>query len=432
VTRPVVFLGPSATRDAFARLADADIWPPAAHGDIYRAVTGGARVIGLVDGVFDSVRSVWHKEILWALDQGVALLGASSMGALRAAELAPLGMQGVGWVFDAFASGRLEDDDEVALIHAPARLGFRPLSEAMVNVRRTAEQAAAEGVITPGGSEALVIAAKAQFYPDRDWPKILHEARLRPDDRQAFERWLPSGRIDIKAEDALALARALADVAPRAAGETPFRYEPTILAERARLVALRAGIGGDPDMARGAVLAEEVRLADPDWPDIEATALAEALATSRAAHLGLPLDEDALAAAIAAFRGANGLETAEAVEDWLGARRIDVNRLLETLARQVRLRQAKDELAPLAAAALQDRAWLRPDAPALMARGADKRARLARARDAAALPCDISVAQPFPADLYDADSLEAWRDEYRYRALLARDDPASGPHADET
>ena len=99
----VVFLGPTlAPRDATFLLA-ADYLPPACQGDIYRAVRDRRPVaIGLVDGVFQQAPAVWHREILWALTRGVHVFGAASMGALRAAELAPFGMQGVGRVFEAY------------------------------------------------------------------------------------------------------------------------------------------------------------------------------------------------------------------------------------------------------------------------------------------------------------------------------------------
>jgi hypothetical protein len=46
--------------------------------------------------IFDSTPAVLHKEILWAMDRGVGVSGAASMGALRAAELHWYGMVGVG------------------------------------------------------------------------------------------------------------------------------------------------------------------------------------------------------------------------------------------------------------------------------------------------------------------------------------------------
>lgn len=57
---------------------------------------------GIVDGSFHQTRAVRHKEILALIDAGVTVLGAASMGALRAAELDTYGMIGVGRVYDDF------------------------------------------------------------------------------------------------------------------------------------------------------------------------------------------------------------------------------------------------------------------------------------------------------------------------------------------
>ena len=83
-----VFLGPTLPVEEAARILDAVYLPPAAQGDVLMATDDGADVIGIVDGYFQGAPSVWHKEILWAMSRGVRVLGSSSMGALRAAELA--------------------------------------------------------------------------------------------------------------------------------------------------------------------------------------------------------------------------------------------------------------------------------------------------------------------------------------------------------
>jgi len=114
-----------------------DFFAPAHQGSVFRAVTEGYRVIGIVDGLFGNVPSIWHKEILYALSEGAAVFGAASMGALRAAELSSLGMIGIGLAYRLFRRGVLKDDDEVCVIHAPADSGFRPLSIAMLDFRLT-------------------------------------------------------------------------------------------------------------------------------------------------------------------------------------------------------------------------------------------------------------------------------------------------------
>ncbi|TVT40867.1 hypothetical protein FNH05_23330 [Amycolatopsis rhizosphaerae] len=45
----------------------------------------------MIDGYFHHVPSVQHKEILYAQHQGLMVVGCSSMGALRAAELTDFG-----------------------------------------------------------------------------------------------------------------------------------------------------------------------------------------------------------------------------------------------------------------------------------------------------------------------------------------------------
>ena len=64
-------------------------------------------MIGVIDGYFEVVPTVWHKEILWAMSQGIHVYGAASIGALRAAELAEFGMNGVGQIYQQYRSGEL-------------------------------------------------------------------------------------------------------------------------------------------------------------------------------------------------------------------------------------------------------------------------------------------------------------------------------------
>src|SRR5579859_4749374 len=109
----VIFLGPTLEVNEARKVLGGEYLPPAAQGDLYRVARERPFSIGLVDGYFEHVPAVWHKEILWALSQGIHVFGAASMGALRAAELHPFGMQGVGRIFEAFRDGMLEDDDEV-------------------------------------------------------------------------------------------------------------------------------------------------------------------------------------------------------------------------------------------------------------------------------------------------------------------------------
>ncbi|HET6764175.1 MAG TPA: TfuA-like protein [Longimicrobiaceae bacterium] len=211
----VVFLGPSLpVEEARAIFPDATYLPPARQGDVLSAV-GIHRpdVIALVDGEFGQSLSVWHKEILYAMERGIHVYGASSMGALRAAECAPFGMKGVGRVYSMFASGELTDDDEVALAHAHDEAGYRALSVPMVNVRVSLAEAARAGVVSAAQARRLTEIAKGLFFPERSYARVLRQAAgegMPEETVAALREWLAAGKRDVKRDDAVELLRTLA------------------------------------------------------------------------------------------------------------------------------------------------------------------------------------------------------------------------------
>src|SRR4029077_3108387 len=132
MTNVYIFTGPTLSpREALPEL-DAMYLPPASEGDVYRVALKQPKAIGIIDGYFQSMPTVRHKEILWAMSRGIHVFGSASMGALRAAELAAFGMEGVGTIFESYRDGILEDDDEVTITHGSADVGFQAASEALV------------------------------------------------------------------------------------------------------------------------------------------------------------------------------------------------------------------------------------------------------------------------------------------------------------
>src|SRR5271167_289767 len=158
-----VFVGPTLAAEEIAASGEFVCLPPVAQGDLYRAARLRPRAIGVIDGFFSGAPSVWHKEILWAISQGIPVFGSASMGALRAAELHAFGMRGVGRIFEAFRDGALEDDDEVAVVHGPAEIGYLAASEPMVNIRETLALAETKGVLTPESRRSLEGFAKSLY-----------------------------------------------------------------------------------------------------------------------------------------------------------------------------------------------------------------------------------------------------------------------------
>jgi hypothetical protein len=211
-----VFAGPTISAEEARQILDVHYLPPASQGDVFRLVaTTDVSVIGLIDGNFREVPAVWHKELLWAMSQGVQVVGAASMGALRAAELAEFGMVGEGCIFEAYRSGILapygdvfEDDDEVAVIHAPAELGYRPMSDALVDMRCTFDLATKHGVISTELRDRLTSLGKSLYYADRSYNAVIEMARRDGSPAAELERlrdWLPDGCVSRKKQDAVAM-----------------------------------------------------------------------------------------------------------------------------------------------------------------------------------------------------------------------------------
>ncbi len=287
----VIFVGPTLRAETVRGLLDATILPPVQQGDVYRAVRDRPRAIGIIDGYFDGVPSVWHKEILWALEQGIPVFGSASMGALRAAELADFGMIGVGRVFEDYLSGTITDDDEVAVLHGPAELGFMPLSEPMVSIRATLSKAQMAKVVSDMEAQALLTAAEALHYRERAWDNVIAAAG----DGLAleeFQNWLPGGQVDAKGDDAREMLAQMAQylAADSDAPETP-RVERTLVWRelQARVDAETASLDSETR-----ALVDELRL-DPDlYAELRDRAALNLLAQDETRRQGLDPDKDAV------------------------------------------------------------------------------------------------------------------------------------------
>jgi hypothetical protein len=207
----IVFLGPSLEQSEAEKILSAEYRPPAKRGDLLAAAGHGATVIGLIDGVFHQESAVAHREILAAIKHGIKVIGASSMGALRAAEMDTLGMVGIGRIYRMYKSGELESDDEVALVFDPS--SGLALSEPLINIRFTLELARDTGVIDPAAYDALLASARSLFYPKRTYRAVVSVAgdAIEEKIRERFLNWVISGACDQKREDAVAALEYIRD-----------------------------------------------------------------------------------------------------------------------------------------------------------------------------------------------------------------------------
>ncbi|MEV5409918.1 TfuA-like protein [Thermopolyspora sp. NPDC052614] len=210
--RAVVFVGPSVPPDAVrAIVADrVETRPPVRRGDIQALYADGGAPpthIGIIDGQFFQGLSISPKEILAVMDEHRArVYGAASMGALRAAELHPWGMIGVGDIFEMYRSGRVDADDEVAITYDEDTM--RALCEPMVNMRVAFDAAVARGVVPAHVGALAVRTAKRLYFPDRTYRRVLDElaGAIPGDDHARLSGFLQGEDVpDAKRADGVAL-----------------------------------------------------------------------------------------------------------------------------------------------------------------------------------------------------------------------------------
>lgn len=205
-----VFLGPTLAVGRAKKELEAIYLPPVSEGGVYQLWHRRPRAIGIVDGSFNHARAVSHKEILWIMKQGIHVFGSAALGALRAAELAKFGMRGVGWIYNTFNSGILDRDDELAVAYSISKRGYPRQSESMVNIRRTLQRAQLEDIVSADTCEILISCGADMFYRDRAWPDLLElssAAGADLNELSLLRGWLPTGRVDQQADDAIAMLR---------------------------------------------------------------------------------------------------------------------------------------------------------------------------------------------------------------------------------
>ncbi len=209
--RVCVFVGPSLSRaEVTTRCADiaADVvvLGPVQQGDLLRIAELEPTHVCIIDGAFFQVPSVTHKEILLTLQHGVHVLGAASLGALRAAELDVFGMEGVGAIYRLYKTCKIDGDDEVAVLHADAADGYVALSEPLVNIRYNLRRARAQRVISRTTVATVLASAKALHFTRRTYAAALAEAasNVPPNELTTLRRFLQHQAIDLKRNDARA------------------------------------------------------------------------------------------------------------------------------------------------------------------------------------------------------------------------------------
>lgn len=204
-----VFLGLSLTsEEARNLLPDADYRPPAARGDLIWAAEAGARIIGLIDGVFYQQAAVAPREILHAIRKGIVVIGGSSMGALRAAELDRYGMIGAGEIYRWYKEGLVNSDDAVAVAFNPET--FKTISEPLVNFMATVRALTNRGAISDREGEEIVNSARQLPFQFRNISRVVQKSVQNGIDLERGKdllRLLKDNWVDQKKLDALEVVK---------------------------------------------------------------------------------------------------------------------------------------------------------------------------------------------------------------------------------
>lgn len=290
----VAFLGPSlSAAAATAVVPDVHLLAPVCQGDLSTVVEARRpRGILIVDGEFGQSLSVWHKEILAAIRAGIRVVGASSMGALRAAELDRYGMEGVGEIYAYYRDGWLTDDADVALLHGDADSGYRALTWPIVNVRSTVAALERGGVIDAAHAKATLVAAGQLHFSERTASAV--EKQLRADGLGAAAARdvvaaIVAGFVDQKAADAVAGFEHLArlDAIPPPTAETPLHIDVHTFSA---LLSSDTAIERDGVSLRRYQLVNDVALHEPEFEQVVHRALERRLLTSLAGDFGVRID----------------------------------------------------------------------------------------------------------------------------------------------
>lgn len=198
----VIFVGSSLKLEEARTVWDGAVYrPPVKRGDIPELLDEKPwpAIVGIIDGLFEQVASVGHREIRMLLDRNITVVGGASIGALRSCEMKPFGMHSIGTVARWYQSELIRSDEEVAVAIDPR--GYESVSVALVTVRYALTAALDEGLIEAEKAGEIIKTARQIHYKERTWDRLLQGSL---DHLKAF---LVHPDRDIKRLDALDVVR---------------------------------------------------------------------------------------------------------------------------------------------------------------------------------------------------------------------------------
>lgn len=212
--KPVIFLGPSLSREKARKILDADYRLPAKKGDLLQLILKEVNIVGLVDGYFLQDYPPTPIEVYNLVrKRNVKVFGSSSLGALRAVELGKYGMMGIGKIFRLFRDGILESDDEVAVTFTDYT-NYK--SEALIDIRYNLFLAQKYKIIDNTTGRSILKVSKQTYFPYRTYEDILDKCRLKypeiDSQLESFRDYILNNKKSLKERDAVRLLKHIKNI----------------------------------------------------------------------------------------------------------------------------------------------------------------------------------------------------------------------------
>jgi hypothetical protein len=151
-------------------------------------------------------------------------------------------MIGVGEIYRGYRTGTLTDDGDVALLHAPAEVGYRPLTVALVDLRATLSALVMRERISATSAARIEAVAAAIHFSERTWQRVADSAAPSPRQARHLCRELAEAHVERKRLDALEMVRRMIAEAGAPPSSRPF-WPPNTPAFQAAL--RRAGLADE-------------------------------------------------------------------------------------------------------------------------------------------------------------------------------------------
>ena len=244
------------------------------------------------------------------------------MGALRAAELHPFGMVGIGQVYEWYRDGTIDADDEVAVAHGPAEFAFARL---VGLTRRHQGRLRRSGMLPassrrrwpPHSSRWRELITTSSGVCAARWRRPV-TAAVTTLQLEAMEQFVARARPGVKERDARTLLETLAritddELAPL---QVDYEVERTVFLERLEHEVEQEGPSSIPGTAT-----DEIEVAGLGEPVavLRKKVLLRLLARREADRIGMRASEAEIRAGVDDFRRQFGLYRQSDTEAWASA-----------------------------------------------------------------------------------------------------------------